>query len=175
MANAVGDPPQPPPCPPSGRSPANQISTQIHNQPFPDYSRSFSRSTECKRDSARVLYALRRTRSSGSDVITHHPQNHSTSGFLALEREENDPVKIRASVPWASIFGIFGSIFNSILHPPSETSGGQCARGLPTMSGNNSNHHNTESHTLIENEAEEQSKNDGITSKAGILHQRCMS
>lgn len=43
------------------------------------------------------------------------------------------------------------------------------------MSGNNSNHHNTESHTLIENEADEQSKNDGITSKAGILHQRCMS
>lgn len=42
------------------------------------------------------------------------------------------------------------------------------------MSGNNSNHHNTESHTLIENEADEQSKNDGITSKAGILHQRCM-
>lgn len=34
------------------------------------------------------------------------------------------------------------------------------------MSGNNSNHHNTESHTLIENEADEQSKNDGITSKS---------
>jgi hypothetical protein len=34
------------------------------------------------------------------------------------------------------------------------------------MSSNNNNNRDTDSHTLIENETEEQSKNDGITSKA---------
>jgi hypothetical protein len=40
------------------------------------------------------------------------------------------------------------------------------------MSSNNNNNRDTDSHTLIENETEEQSKNDGITSKAGKLLQK---